>query len=135
VLAYFAGGKAIDVISNKWTIRNNGRRESEYRLASVVVPGIIGPCGILLFGLAVASHENWVATAFGYGMQGELCFRTGSFAQLTRWLGFGLSAASNVIITYAVDCYLPFAGEVLVVIFVIRNVIGVICKSSSTLSL
>lgn len=41
-------------------------------------------------------------------------------------LGFGLTAASNVIVTYAVDAYRPISGEILVVVFVVRNVMACI---------
>jgi hypothetical protein len=42
--------------------------------------------GILIYGLTVAAKTHWVGPAFGYGMQ-----------------GFGLTACSNIIATYAVD--------------------------------
>lgn len=40
--------------------------------------------------------------------------------------GFGLTAVSNVVVTYAVDSYLPLAGEALVVVFVIRGITGTV---------
>ena len=40
--------------------------------------------------------------------------------------GFGLTAVSNVVVTYAVDSYLPLAGEALVVVFVLRGIIGTV---------
>jgi hypothetical protein len=46
--------------------------------------------GILLFGLTVAEKRPWIQPAIGYAMQ-----------------GFGLTAVSNVVVTYAVDSYLP----------------------------
>lgn len=63
--------------------------------------------GILIFGLCVAKTLSWGGAAVGYGMQ-----------------GFGLTAASNILVTYAVDSYLPLAGEALVVIFVFRGISG-----------
>ena len=107
VLATFIGGKLIDIVSQKMTARAQGRREPEYRLASVVIPGIIGPFGVLIFGLCVAHKVSWVGAAFGYGMQ-----------------GFGLTAVSNVLVTYVVDSYILLAGEVLVVVFVVRGISG-----------
>lgn len=88
ILAIFIGGKLIDIIANRWTARNHGRREPEYRLPAVIVPAIIGPMGVLTFGLCIANKTSWVGPAFGYGMQ-----------------GFGLTAVSNVLVTYAVDSY------------------------------
>lgn len=63
--------------------------------------------GVLIFGLCVAHKTSWVGAAVGYGMQ-----------------GFGLTAMSNLLVTYAVDSYLPLAGEVLVVVFVARGITG-----------
>jgi MFS family permease len=108
-LALFFGGKLIDVISNRVTASRGGRREPEYRLYAIIIPAIIGPMGILLFGLEIAERKPWVGIAFGYGMQ-----------------GFGLTAISNVVVTYAVDSYLPLAGEALVVVFVLRGITGTV---------
>ena len=76
------------MIANSMTNRNHGRREPEYRLLGLVIPAIIGPMGILIFGICAAKKTSWVGLAFGYGMQ-----------------GFGLTAVSNVLVTYAVDSY------------------------------
>lgn len=38
--------------------------------------------------------------------------------------GFGLTAASNILVTYAVDTYADLSGEVVVCVFVLRGVIG-----------
>jgi len=46
--------------------------------------------GTLLFGLTIAEKRPWIQPAIGYAMQ-----------------GFGLTAVSNVVVTYAVDSYLP----------------------------
>ena len=103
----FFGGRLIDIIANRLTSKNGGRREPEYRLPAMILPAVIGPMGILTFGLCVAYKVHWIGAAFGYGMQ-----------------GFGLTAGSNVLVTYAVDSYMPLAGEALVVLFMIRDVSG-----------
>jgi len=72
------------------TKRAQGRREPEYRLPAIVIPGVIGPMVILLFELTVAVKRPWIQPAVGYAMQ-----------------GFGLTAVSNVVVIYAVDSYLP----------------------------
>jgi hypothetical protein len=72
------------------TKRAQGRREPEYRLPAIIIPGVIGPMGILLFGLTVAEKRPWIQPAIGYALQ-----------------GFGLTAVSNFVVTYAVDSYLP----------------------------
>ena len=75
------------------TARNGGRREPEYRLPAIIIPAVIGPMGILIFGLCVAHKTSWPPIAVGYAMQ-----------------GFGLTAVSNVAVTYAVDGYQPVSG-------------------------
>lgn len=107
VLATFFGGKLIDIIANHKTARAKGRREPEYRLYGLVIPAIIGPMGVLTFGLCAAHKTSWVGLAVGFAMQ-----------------AFGLTAVSNVLVTYAVDSYLPLAGESLVVVFMVRGVSG-----------
>jgi MFS family permease len=125
--AFFIGGKLIDMIARKMTSINGGMRQPEFRLPALVIPALIGPMGVLTFGLCVAHKTPWIGAAFGYGMQ-----------------GFGLTAVSNVVVTFAVDAYQPVcdphnislsciyinkqilkvAGEALVIVFVIRNTIG-----------
>lgn len=92
----------------------------------MVFPAIVGPMGVLTFGMVIANHKHWIGAAVGFAM-----------------LGFGLTAASNVVVTYAVDAYRPvrisiylsflqrtdlmipqISGEVLVIVFVVRNVMA-----------
>lgn len=85
--AYFSAGKLIDHVSNRLTKPGTERRP-EYRLPLIVIPAVIGPMGLVVFGACVAHRLTWVGAAFGYGMQ-----------------SFGLTAVSNIAITYAVDSY------------------------------
>jgi hypothetical protein len=107
LMAMFFGGRLIDMISNRWTVRNNGIRVPEFRLPPVVIPAIIGPMGIVTFGLCLAHKTPWIGPAFGHAMQ-----------------GFGLTAVSNVLVTYTVDSYPLLSGEVLVIVFLVRGVSG-----------
>ncbi|KAL3481004.1 putative polyamine transporter [Aspergillus californicus] len=109
VLAFYVGGRLIDIISTRYTKRHGGDRLPEYRLPALVIPGIIGPGGILIFGLCIANQVHWIGAAFGYAMQ-----------------AFGVAAISNVAVTYSLECYKPITGEALVIIFVIRNTIGML---------
>ncbi|KAJ5667369.1 hypothetical protein N7507_003233 [Penicillium longicatenatum] len=109
VIAFFLGGKVVDLISARMTKANHGVREPEFRLPTIIMPAIIGPMGVLTFGISTANQVTWVGAAFGYAMQ-----------------GYGLTAASNVVVTYAVDSYHQLAGEALVIVFVIRNTIAML---------
>ncbi|KAL6230898.1 hypothetical protein BDW75DRAFT_248257 [Aspergillus navahoensis] len=109
VIAFFAGGKLIDLLSARMTKANGGVRQPEFRLPALIIPAFIGPMGVLCFGICSARQLSWVGAAFGYAMQ-----------------GFGLTALSNIVVTYAVDSYQHFAGEALVIVFVIRNTIAML---------
>lgn len=80
------------------TKANNGRREPEFRLPAIIIPAVIGPMGVLIFGLCVAHKTAWIGPAFGYMMQ-----------------GFGLTAVSNVVVTYAVDGYKEVSNSIVVI--------------------
>ncbi|KAL4955796.1 major facilitator superfamily domain-containing protein [Aspergillus filifer] len=108
LLAFYLGGRLIDIISTRYTKRH-GQRLPEYRLPGIAIPGVIGPGGILIYGLCIANKVHWVGSAFGYAMQ-----------------AFGVAAISNVAVTYCLDCYKPITGEALVIIFVVRNTIGML---------
>lgn len=96
IFAFFLGGKLIDMIANRMTKANNGRREPEFRLPAIIIPAVIGPMGVLIFGLCVAHKTAWIGPAFGYMMQ-----------------GFGLTAVSNVVVTYAVDGYKEVCNRII----------------------
>lgn len=106
-IALFFGGYLIDIISNRFTTSHEGRREPEYRLWAIIIPLIVGPMGIILFSLTLADHKPWIAPAVGYAMQ-----------------GFGLTAASNILYTYILDSYLPFASEVAAAASILRGTIA-----------
>jgi hypothetical protein len=72
------------------TARKGGHAEPQYRLPAMVFPAIIGPMGVLTFRLVIANNKSYWGAAVGFAM-----------------LGFGLTAASNVVVTYAVDAYRP----------------------------
>jgi hypothetical protein len=117
----------IDFVATRMTARKGGQAEPEYRLPAMAIPAVIGPMGVLTFGLVIANKKSYWGAAVGFAM-----------------LGFGLTAASNVVVTYAVDAYRPvsvycslrrsrltfpliqISGEVLVIVFVVRNVMACI---------
>jgi hypothetical protein len=78
--------KLIDIISNRVASDHHGVREPEYGLFAFIIPAIIGPMGILLFGLTITEHRPWIEPAIGYAMD-----------------AFGLISMVNVLVTYAVN--------------------------------
>lgn len=92
-VSFFVGGRLIDLIATRMTARRGEHAEPEFRLPAMVIPAVIGPMGILAYGLVIAARGNWGGAAVGYGM-----------------VGFAATAASNIIITYAVDAYRPVSA-------------------------
>lgn len=108
--SFYVGGRLIDLIGNRG--RNSSSKPSpQKRLVALVIPAVLSPVGLIIFGQCISHKTHWIGPAFGFGLH-----------------SFGLTATSNIAITYAVDSYSDFAGEALVSVFVIRNVIAVVCS-------
>ena len=75
----------MDLSSNRLTKAGEERRP-EYRLPPLIIPAVIGPMGLIVIGQCIGHETAWIGPAFGYAMQ-----------------AFGLTAVSNIAITYAVD--------------------------------
>ena len=78
------------------TARAGGHAEPEFRLPAMIFPAIIGAMGALNFGMVIAYKKNYMGAAVGFAM-----------------LGFGLTAASKVVVIYAVDEYRPVSHHIL----------------------
>jgi hypothetical protein len=59
VISFFIGGKLIDFVATRMTARKRGHAEPEYRLPAMVFPAIIGPMGVLTFGLVIANKKSY----------------------------------------------------------------------------
>jgi MFS family permease len=112
ITSFYFGGKLIDYIANRARQHDHTiKAKPEKRLVALIIPFIIAPVGIIIYGQCMAHKTIWVGQAFGYGMH-----------------SFGFAAVSNIAVTFAVDCYQAYAGEALVIVFVIRNVIALVCS-------
>ncbi|KAI7540113.1 putative polyamine transporter [Hortaea werneckii] len=112
ILSIFFGGKMIDILANR--ARSNESRPGsrpEKRLIALTIPAFISPIGLIIYGQRFAHKKSWVGPPFGYAMHSS-----------------GFTASSNTGVTYAVDCYPDSAGEALVTIFMVRNIIALICS-------
>ena len=115
VLSFYFGGKLTDLLANRARRHDHtARPRPEKRLIALLIPALLSPIGLIVYGECFSHRMSWVGLAFGYAMH-----------------SFGFTACSNIGVTYAVDCYQNFAGESLVTIFVVRNVIVLICSSYS----
>ncbi|KAK4561023.1 hypothetical protein LTR86_004978 [Recurvomyces mirabilis] len=112
ILSFYFGGKLIDLIANRARRHDHTiKPKPEKRLIALIVGFVISPVGLIIYGECMAHKTKWIGPAVGYAMH-----------------SFGFVAVSNIAVTFAVDCYQPYAGEALVIVFVIRNIIALVCS-------
>jgi MFS family permease len=104
--AYFSGplnDRFVLVLSK----RNCGFREPEYRLWAFLPSAIILPAGLMIYGVTSAHGLPWIVPIVGMGL-----------------VGFGLSVAGAVTMSYILDCYPLLDTQVVTTIILIRNLVG-----------
>ncbi|KAG4441700.1 hypothetical protein IFR05_002834 [Cadophora sp. M221] len=84
--------------------RNNGIYEPEFRLYLCLPPALLGPAGLLLYGIGATAGLPWIAPFCGIGL-----------------FGFALASISNLSLVYLYDSYLDILGGALVAVTVVRN--------------
>ena len=108
MLGLVTAGPFSDWVAKQMTKHNNGVREAEMRLPALIPYFITTIIGIVVGGLAYDRQWKWqLILVFGYGLTG-LCVTT----------------VPTIAIAYAVDCYKPIAGEIMVVATVLKNTCG-----------
>ncbi|KXT07081.1 hypothetical protein AC578_2406 [Pseudocercospora eumusae] len=113
--AFFVGGLfgvlAAGPLSDWWarrmTIKNNGVREAEMRL-----PALIPYCCFFVVShvLSAVGYDRlwpWQAIVCGFGFS-----------------GLAVTSIPAISIAYAIDCYKPVSGEIMIVGTVLKNVLG-----------
>lgn len=101
-------GPSSDWIATRMTLRNNGVREAEFRLISLIPYGIIGTIGYIVGGIGFDHHWPWPALLV-------VCFGS---------MGMMVTSVPAIAVAYAVDSYTPIAGDIMVVATVFKNTIG-----------
>lgn len=96
-----------DTIATWLARRNNGVKEPEARLWVAVIPLILHPAGCILYGVGAAHEIHWVGLCFGIGI-----------------ITLSIVMGSTLSLSYCIDCYKEIAGEALVSVILIRNVMG-----------
>lgn len=93
-----------------WCARKrSGLKEAEDRLWFFVLPGIISPVGMLLFGIGSDRGWRWPVPYLGLG-----------------FIGFGWGCAGDLALSYLIDCYPELVMESLVGVAVINNLLAMI---------
>ncbi|KAJ5936558.1 hypothetical protein N7466_003008 [Penicillium verhagenii] len=101
-------GPLSDWIAVRATERNNGIREAEMRLPALIPYFIFTVIGIVIGGVGYDRLWNWpVILIVGYGFSG-IC----------------VTGVPTIAIAYAIDCYKPISGEIMVVATVVKNSCG-----------
>ncbi|KAL2855156.1 major facilitator superfamily domain-containing protein [Aspergillus pseudodeflectus] len=108
VVGLLTAGPFSDWIAMRATRANNGIREAEMRLPALIPYFFTSVAGIIIGGVGYSEKWSWpVVVVIGYGFSG-LC----------------VTAVPTIAVAYAVDCYRPISGEIMVVATVIKNSCG-----------
>ncbi|RAK94904.1 MFS general substrate transporter, partial [Aspergillus ibericus CBS 121593] len=101
-------GPLSDHLTITLTTRNRGIYEAEMRLLALLPFLVILIVSVLIGAIAIARLWPWpVILVIGYGLSGLFS-----------------AAIASIVVAYAVDCYKPVAGEIMVVVTVVRNTCG-----------
>lgn len=101
-------GPFSDWIAARATKRNNNIREAEMRLPALLPYMVITILSLILGGLAYQRQWGWGhIVVWGYG-----------------FAGLSVTTVPTIAIAYAIDCYKPISGEIMVVATVCKNFIA-----------
>ncbi|CAG7961836.1 unnamed protein product [Penicillium olsonii] len=107
VIAAPIAGPLTDHLSRWLRVRNNGIHKPEHRLPALILPFLICPVGLIVFGYTVANHQHYVRPAVG----AAIC-------------AAGLTLVPSVMLSYVVDSYPRTSGEALVLVNASKNVVA-----------
>ncbi|CAO1629051.1 unnamed protein product [Jaminaea pallidilutea] len=101
------GGKIADIVSDKETKKNGGRREPEMRLKPFLPALITTPLSLLLYGAGIQYKLHWIMPTIGLG----LC-------------NFSIVWGTSIAMVYMVDCIKPLAEEAVASVLAFKAIIG-----------
>jgi hypothetical protein len=108
LLGLATAGPMSDWIAARATRKNNGIREAEMRLPALWFYMIITILSLILGGIGYQCQWPWGhIVVWGY-----------AFA------GLSVTSVPTIAISYAIDCYKPISGEIMIVATVCKNFIG-----------
>ncbi|KUI56411.1 hypothetical protein VP1G_03704 [Cytospora mali] len=109
VIGCFIAGWGSDWFTIWITRRRGGIMEAESRLWLMILPTVIFPTGMFLFGIGSGQGWSWPVPYVGLG-----------------FIGFGYGCAGDLSMAYLVDAYPEMVLEGMVGVAVINNTIGMI---------
>jgi hypothetical protein len=108
IFGFLTAGPLSDWFARWSTNRNGGIREAEMRLPVLLPYFVLTVVGVVVGGCSEKYLWPWpVLLVVGYGLTG-VC----------------VTSVPTIAIAYAVDCYKPIAGEIMVVATVLKNTCG-----------
>ncbi|KAJ6020724.1 hypothetical protein N7540_006228 [Penicillium herquei] len=107
VVAWPIAGPLTDLLSRWMRKRNNGVHKPEHRLPALILPFLVCPIGLIVFGYTVAREQHYLRPAVG----SAIC-------------AAGLALVPSVMLSYVVDSYPRVAGEALVLVNTSKNVVA-----------
>ena len=108
IIGLLTAGPLSDYVARRAARKNNGVREAEMRLPALIPFTCLMIVGIVVGGLAYQHQWSWPALL------------------VVGYAGAGLTVTSipTIVIAYAIECYKPLAGEIMVVATVVKNTCG-----------
>lgn len=109
ILGCIWGGPIVDWFLVKLARRNSGIYEPEFRLTLFVLPGVLMPLGVFMYGLTTAEGKPWIIPCVGTG-----------------FIGFAIGGVGDIALTYLQDSYLEILPDALIGVAFIRNIMATI---------
>ncbi|KAL1302714.1 hypothetical protein AAFC00_003071 [Neodothiora populina] len=101
-------GPFSDWIAKRATTRNSGIREAEMRLPALLPYAALSLITSVAGGFALQNHWPWPAIVI-------LCYFLS---------GLSVSSLPTIALSYAIDCFKPISGEIMVVATLLKNILG-----------
>jgi MFS family permease len=107
VLGAYIGGPLGDRYGTWKARKNNGTYSPENRLVLILIPVILVPIGLLMFGFGAQKKLPWAVMYVGYG-----------------FINVGLTGTANIAMVYVVDSYFPVHAEALLLVNGLKNIVA-----------
>lgn len=96
-IGMYVCGYLNDVLSQFSARRNHGVFELEMRLPVMVIPAVLGPAGLIMFGVGVARQTHWIVPLIGNSL-----------------VGVALTGLPSFVQPYLMDSYYPVSSDALI---------------------
>lgn len=109
ILGTIWGGPCVDWTILKLAQRNDGIYEPEMRLALFILPAVLMPIGVFVYGLCTALGMVWIIPALG-----------------SAFIGFAIGGSGDIALTYLQDSYTEILADALIGVAFARNILACI---------